>query len=149
MQKPYKFDVAIIGGSYAGLSAAMTLGRARRQVVVIDSGKPCNRQTPHSHNLITHDGKTPAEISALAREQVFAYPTVHMHAGLVIKVMGKDGAFTVMTEEGQNLEAKKLIFTTGISCRKSQVSLNAGALAPYTAPIVTATNTARPAQACS
>ncbi|OJV12961.1 MAG: pyridine nucleotide-disulfide oxidoreductase [Dyadobacter sp. 50-39] len=114
MQKPYKFDVAIIGGSYAGLSAAMTLGRARRQVVVIDSGKPCNRQTPHSHNLITHDGKTPAEISALAREQVFAYPTVHMHAGLVIKVMGKDGAFTVMTEEGQNLEAKKLIFTTGI-----------------------------------
>ena len=50
------FDVIIIGGSYAGLSAAMALGRALRNVLVIDSGKPCNRQTPHSHNFITHDG---------------------------------------------------------------------------------------------
>lgn len=108
------FDVAIIGGSYAGLSAAMTLGRARRKVVIIDSGKPCNRQTPHSHNLITHDGKTPAEISALAREQVLAYPTVHMRAGLVTQVSGSDGAFTVTTDDGQTLQAKKLIFTTGI-----------------------------------
>lgn len=108
------FDVAIIGGSYAGLSAAMTLGRARRNVVVIDSGKPCNRQTPHSHNLITHDGKTPAEISALAREQVLAYPTVHMHAGLVTQVTGSDGSFAVTTDNGQELQAKKLIFTTGI-----------------------------------
>src|SRR5690606_12802344 len=43
------FDVIIIGGSYAGLSSAMTLGRALRNVLMIDSGKPCNRQTPHSH----------------------------------------------------------------------------------------------------
>lgn len=107
-------DVAIIGGSYAGLSAAMTLGRARRNVVIIDSGKPCNRQTPHSHNLITHDGKTPAEISALAREQVLAYPTVRMRAGLVTQVSGSDGAFSVTIDDGQTLQAKKLIFTTGI-----------------------------------
>ena len=109
------FDVAIIGGSYAGLSAAMTLGRARRNVVIIDSGKPCNRQTPHSHNLITHDGKTPAEISALARAQVLAYPTVQMRAGLVTQAAGTDGAFTVTTDDGQVLEAKKLIFATGIA----------------------------------
>lgn len=115
MHEPYKFDVAIVGGSYAGLSAAMTLGRARRKVIIIDSGKPCNRQTPHSHNLITHDGKTPAEISALAREQVLAYPTVQMRAGLVAQVTGSDGAFTVTTDDGQTLEAKKLIFTTGIA----------------------------------
>jgi thioredoxin reductase len=108
------FDVAIIGGSYAGLSAAMTLGRARRNVVIIDSGKPCNRQTPHSHNLITHDGKAPAEISAIARAQVLAYPTVHMRAGLVAQVSGNDGAFTVITDDGQTLRAKKLIFATGI-----------------------------------
>lgn len=107
-------DVAIIGGSYAGLSAAMTLGRARRNVLIIDSGKPCNRQTPHSHNLITHDGKTPAEISALARGQVLAYPTVHMRAGLVTEVSGNDGAFDVTTDDGRTLQAKKLIFTTGI-----------------------------------
>lgn len=108
------FDVAIIGGSYAGLSAAMTLGRARRNVVIIDSGKPCNRQTPHSHNLITHDGKTPAEISALAREQVLAYPTVRLRAGLVTQVSGNDGAFSVTMGEGHTLQAKKLIFSTGI-----------------------------------
>jgi thioredoxin reductase len=45
------FDVIIIGGSYAGLSAALTLARATRNVLVIDAGKPCNRQTPHSHNF--------------------------------------------------------------------------------------------------
>lgn len=108
------FDVAIIGGSYAGLSAAMTLGRARRNVVVIDSGQPCNRQTPHSHNLITQDGKTPAEISALARGQVLAYPTVQMHTGLVMDVSGTDGEFTITTDGQPTLQARKLIFTTGI-----------------------------------
>ena len=92
----------------------MTLARARRNVVVIDSGKPCNRQTPHSHNLITHDGKTPAEISALAREQVLAYPTVQLRAGLATQVAGNDGAFTVTMDDGLALQAKKLIFTTGI-----------------------------------
>lgn len=51
------FDVIIIGGSYSGLSAAMALGRAMRQVLIIDSGKPCNRQTPYSHNFLTQDGK--------------------------------------------------------------------------------------------
>ncbi|WP_353720397.1 NAD(P)/FAD-dependent oxidoreductase [Dyadobacter sp. 676] len=108
------FDVVIIGGSYAGLSAGMTLGRARRHVVIIDSGKPCNRQTPHSHNLITHDGKTPAEIAALAREQVLAYPTVQMRAGSVTQILGSNGAFTIITDAGQSVQAKKLIFATGI-----------------------------------
>ena len=114
MTDQQNFDVAIIGGSYAGLSAAMTLGRTRRNVVIIDSGKPCNRQTPHSHNLITHDGKTPAEISTLAREQVLAYPSVRMRTGLATQVSGSDGAFSVTTDDGQTLQAKKLIFTTGI-----------------------------------
>jgi thioredoxin reductase len=59
--KPY--DVIIVGGSYSGLAAGMALGRALRQVIIIDSGKPCNIQTPHSHNFITQDGKTPAEIA--------------------------------------------------------------------------------------
>lgn len=70
------FDVIIIGGSYAGLSSAMSLGRSLRNVLIIDSGKLCNRQTPHSHNFLTHDGKTPQEISRIAREDVEQYPTV-------------------------------------------------------------------------
>ncbi|MHA4740932.1 NAD(P)/FAD-dependent oxidoreductase [Dyadobacter sp. MSC1_007] len=114
MTDQQNFEVAIIGGSYAGLSAAMTLGRARRRVVIIDSGKPCNRQTPHSHNLITQDGKTPAEISATAREQVLAYPTVTLRPGLVTGISGIDGAFNVSLELGQQFQAKKIIFATGI-----------------------------------
>jgi thioredoxin reductase len=57
------FEVIIIGGSYAGLSAAMSLGRSLRNVLIIDSGFPCNWQTPHSHNFLTQDGKKPQEIS--------------------------------------------------------------------------------------
>ena len=57
-----QFDVIIVGGSYSGLAAGMALGRSLKRVLIIDSGLPCNRQTPHSHNFITHDGKTPAEI---------------------------------------------------------------------------------------
>lgn len=70
MAEQNNFDVIIIGGSYAGLSAAMSLGRSIRQVLIIDSGKSCNSQTPHSHNFITHDGQTPKQISASAKEQV-------------------------------------------------------------------------------
>jgi len=55
-----QFDAIIIGGSYAGLSAAMTLGRSKRHVSIIDDNNPCNRQTPHSHNFITQDGEKPA-----------------------------------------------------------------------------------------
>jgi len=58
-----QFDVIIIGGSFAGLSAAMALGRSLRNVLIIDSGKPCNRYTPHSHNFITQDGAVPGEIA--------------------------------------------------------------------------------------
>ncbi|HEY1046969.1 MAG TPA: NAD(P)/FAD-dependent oxidoreductase [Bacteroidia bacterium] len=108
------FEVIIIGGSYAGLSAAMTLGRSLRKVLVIDSGKPCNRMTPHSHNFITHDGKTPAEISALARQQVEQYETVHFHNGLAIKARQIDNGFEIETEDGRYFNAQKLVFATGV-----------------------------------
>ncbi len=107
------FDVIIIGGSYAGLSAGMALGRSLRNILIIDNGKPCNRQTPHSHNFITHDGKTPKEIAALAREQVEKYSTVKFHEGTVIKI-SRNGDFSIETREGKNFHAKKLILASGI-----------------------------------
>jgi hypothetical protein len=61
-EKNTEFDVVIIGGSYAGLSAAMTLGRALLKVLVIDAGKPCNRFAPQAHNLLGFDGETPSYI---------------------------------------------------------------------------------------
>ncbi|AYZ13446.1 NAD(P)/FAD-dependent oxidoreductase [Chryseobacterium arthrosphaerae] len=108
------FDVIITGGSYAGLSAAMALGRSLRNVLVIDNGKPCNRQTPHSHNFITHDGKTPKEISHLAKKDVEKYDTVHFYNGTVIKMSESNSGFAVETASGDIFSAKKLILASGV-----------------------------------
>lgn len=107
-------DILIIGGSYAGLSAAMTLGRALRRVLIVDGGQPCNRQTPYSHNFITQDGSTPAEIANKAREQVLKYPGVNLLNDLVVKVTGTNNNFEARTSGGLIIKAKKLLFTTGI-----------------------------------
>ena len=114
MEENQKFDVIIAGGSYAGLSAAMSLGRAIRKVLIIDSGKPCNLQTPHSHNHLTRDGSTPAEISEIARNQVLAYPTVQIKEGKVISVTGENKNFEVYTESGEHFGASKVLFATGV-----------------------------------
>lgn len=108
------FEVIIIGGSYAGLSAGMALGRSLRNVLIIDSGKPCNRQTPHSHNFLTHDGKAPKEISELARRQVEKYETIKFQDDLVVKVNKIPAGFEVRTDSGGVFNAKKIIVATGI-----------------------------------
>ncbi|GAA0546189.1 NAD(P)/FAD-dependent oxidoreductase [Chitinophaga japonensis] len=108
------FDVIIIGGSYAGLSAGMSLGRALRNVLIIDSGKPCNRQTPHSHNFLTQDGQTPQAISTLAREQVAKYSTVQFLDGLATSGVKKEKGFEIGTQAGDLFTAKKLVFATGV-----------------------------------
>lgn len=109
------YEVIIIGGSYAGLSAAMALGRSLRNVLIIDSGKPCNRHTPHSHNFITHDGETPAAIAQKAKEQVLKYDTVTFLKGKAISVEKIAYGFTVGTESGERFEAQKLLFATGVA----------------------------------
>jgi thioredoxin reductase len=109
-----EFDVIVIGGSYSGLAAGMALGRSLRKVLIIDSGKPCNRQTPYSHNFITHDDKTPAEIATLAKQQVEKYKTVTFFDGLVVNGSKTKFGFDVQTESGEVFSAKKLIFATGI-----------------------------------
>lgn len=114
MKNKIHFDVIIIGGSYSGLAAAMALGRAIRNVLIIDSGKPCNRQTPHSHNFITQDGSTPKEISTLAKQQVEKYNTVKFFNGIAKKGAKIQEGFEIETESGEIFIAKKLIFATGI-----------------------------------
>ncbi|HEX2627711.1 MAG TPA: FAD-dependent oxidoreductase, partial [Chitinophagaceae bacterium] len=109
-----QFDVIIIGGSYSGLAAALALGRALKKVLVIDSGQPCNSPTPHSHNFITQDGKTPKEISTLARKQVEKYNTVKFIEGLAISGTKTVTGFEIQTDSTKIFEAKKLIFATGI-----------------------------------
>ncbi|MNJ93843.1 Thioredoxin reductase [compost metagenome] len=114
MEKNQNYDVVIIGGSYAGLSAALALGRAIRNVLVIDSGKPCNRQTPHSHNFLTQDGNTPAGIAALGKLEVMQYPTVEFLTDWVTAVKGGNNNFEVITDSGKAIKAHKLLFSTGV-----------------------------------
>jgi thioredoxin reductase len=108
------FDVIIIGGSYAGLSAAMSLGRSLRHVLVIDSGKPCNQQTPHAHNLLTHDGDQPATIVQVAREELLEYSTISLvHDEAISGCKSMDG-FQINTKSGNQYAATKIILATGI-----------------------------------
>ncbi len=108
------YDVIIIGGSYAGLSAAMALGRSLKNTLIIDNGIPCNRQTPHSHNFITQDGEKPKVIAERAREQVAQYKSIEFLNAKAIKGKKLEGKFEIQTEEGDKIFAKKLIFATGI-----------------------------------
>lgn len=109
------FEVIIVGGSYAGLSAAMALGRSLRKVLIIDSGKACNRQTPHSHNFITQDGVAPAEISEKAKAQVLQYDTVEFLSDWVQGVMKVDQSFEIKTKNDFTFTADKVLFTTGVT----------------------------------
>ncbi len=108
------FDAIIIGGSYAGLSAAMALGRSLRNVLIIDSNNPCNKQTPYSHNFLTQDGETPATIAARAKNQVLNYPTVTLVQGKAIKAAKHALGFEVQLETEEVFMGSKLLLATGM-----------------------------------
>lgn len=108
-------EVLIVGGSYAGMSAALCLGRALRHVTIVDSGFPCNRQTPHSHNFLTRDGYTPAELRGFARADLERYPAISWINDTVTTASGHDGNFNCQLASGRVINAKKLLFASGIS----------------------------------
>lgn len=114
MKTQQQFDVIIVGGSYSGLAAGMALGRALRRVLIIDSGKPCNAQTPYSHNFLTQDGQTPAAIASLGKRQVEQYSTVSFFDGMVLEADVTGKGFDVRVASGETFRSKKLIFATGI-----------------------------------
>lgn len=115
MTDPQNFEIIIIGGSYSGLSAAMSLGRSLRKTLVIDSNNPCNKQTPHSHNFITQDGENPAVITRKAKAQVAQYPEVKFMDDKVIHITKIDSGFKIETQNNEVFTAKKIIFATGIT----------------------------------
>ena len=114
MKSSNEYDAVIIGGSYAGLSAAMALGRALRKVLVIDSGSPCNQKTPHSHNFLTQDGKEPAQILKEAKDQVAAYDRITFITVLAVGAAKVKSDFQVRTHSGETFVAKKLLFAAGL-----------------------------------
>jgi thioredoxin reductase len=114
MEDAQKFEVIIIGGSYAGLSAGMALGRSLRNVLIIDSGLRCNRQTPHSHNFITQDGEQPGVIAEKATAEVLKYKTVKIINDLAVSGKKTEEGFVITTQAGEEYNSGKLIFASGI-----------------------------------
>jgi thioredoxin reductase len=108
-------DVIIIGGSFAGLAGALQLGRARRKVTVLDTGLPRNRFAAHSHGLLGHDHKPPLDILAAARQQLARYPTVRLVNARADNAGGTIDDFSVLTDDGETLTARRLLLTYGVS----------------------------------
>jgi len=108
-------DVIIIGGSFAGLAAALQLGRARRKVTVLDTSLPRNRFAGHSHGLLGHDHKPPLDILAEARQQLARYPTVELVSARADSVSGAIDHFSVLTGNGESLGARRLILSYGVT----------------------------------
>jgi thioredoxin reductase len=111
------FDVAIIGGGPAGLSAALVLGRARKKVAVIDEGRPRNAVTRAAHGFLTRDGISPSEFRRLAKEELSAYSAVSFVGDQAVSIVGADGQFQIQTEQGQTLASKKVLFAVGMKDR--------------------------------
>ena len=107
-------DVIIIGGSFAGLAAALQLGRARRKVTVLDTGLQRNRFAGRSHGLLGHDHKPPMDILAEARRQLARYPTVRLVSARADSITGAIDDFSVLTSDGQSLGARRLILSYGL-----------------------------------
>ncbi|MBO9738340.1 NAD(P)/FAD-dependent oxidoreductase [Xanthomonas axonopodis pv. begoniae] len=107
-------EVIIIGGSYAGLSAALQLARARRRVLLVDSGRRRNRFADTSHGFLGRDGASPARIADEARAQVLSYASVQWTDGEVVQVRGQADAFEVVFADGSVHAARRMILAMGV-----------------------------------
>jgi len=110
-----KFEVIIVGGSYAGLSAALILGRSLRKVLVVDSGQARNQPTFHAHSFLTRDGEKPAVLAALARQQAEYYPTVSILEGRVVRAKSENDLIWVETAAGEQFLTRKILLATGVT----------------------------------
>ena len=110
------FDCAVLGAGPSGLSASLTLGRARRSVALFDNDTNRNRVTQESHGFLTRDGITPAEFKNLGLAELEKYPAVHIYKETVQEVTQQksDELFKIVTSQGREYLAEKVIIATGI-----------------------------------
>ncbi|MDC8760900.1 NAD(P)/FAD-dependent oxidoreductase [Janthinobacterium fluminis] len=109
------YDAIIIGGGFAGLSAATPLVRARRRVLVIDAGRSRNRFAAHSHGVLAHDGRSGRELLATARAQLAEYPDFTLWSGEVLSLQQGDGAFSAHLDGARRADGRRVILATGVS----------------------------------
>ena len=109
-----EFDVVVIGGGAAGLSAALVLSRARRRVLVVDAGSPRNAPAAHMQGYLSRDGMPPADLLTLGRTEVMGYGA-ELRTGMVTDVV-RDGTkgFWVLVDDGTRVSARRLLVTTGL-----------------------------------
>src|SRR5881398_690790 len=109
-----EYDVVVVGGGVAGLSAALMLGRSRRRVVVVDAGEPRNAQAAHLHGFLSRDGMDPAELLATGRQEVLSYGG-ELLSGRVVGIDRLEGErFGVRLAEGGGLDARAVVVATGL-----------------------------------
>ena len=107
------YDVVVVGGAIAGLSAALVLGRSRRSVLVVDDGEPRNAASAQMHGYLSRDGVDPREFLRCAREEVARYG-VELRADRAVEAHPVDGGFTVLLRDGGTVHARKMLVTTGM-----------------------------------
>ena len=112
--KKQLLDVAIIGGGPAGSNAALVLGRARKNVAVIDAGRPRNAVTRKAHGFLTRDGISPSEFRQIAKEQISAYPSVSFIADKAVSITKTGGHFQMTTAQGNTFASKEVLFAVGM-----------------------------------
>jgi thioredoxin reductase len=108
------YDVAVVGGGPAGLAAALTLGRARKRVLLCDGGPRRNAAAERIHNFVTRDGTPPDAFRRAGREQLAIYPNVEVRDARVESVTGSKGAFRAVVD-GKSVDARRLLLCTGMS----------------------------------
>lgn len=112
------YDVAIVGGSYAGMAAGLQLAQARRRVVVIDAGQPRNRFASRSRGFLTQDGKTPNDITTSGYAELTQYDTVDWRKGEVKIITGQEGHFSLVLDDRQGVSediyTRRVILAAGV-----------------------------------
>ncbi|MFE5712313.1 NAD(P)/FAD-dependent oxidoreductase [Streptomyces sp. NPDC056501] len=109
-----RYDVVVVGGGAAGLSAALILGRSRRRTLVVDAGEPRNAPAAHMHGVLSRDGLSPAAYLEAGRREIAEYG-VEWRAGRVTGAAPDGhGGFTVSLADGTNVAARRLVVTTGL-----------------------------------
>jgi thioredoxin reductase len=108
------YDCIVVGAGPAGLSAALMLGRCRRDVLVCDAGEPRNVRSAELHSYLTRDGISPREFLRLARGEVERYPSVQFRITEITDAVRTAGGFTVVSADGTRMEGRKLLLATGV-----------------------------------